>query len=328
MSVISTIPTLRARANSPMRRLLLAIVGAASFSTHTLPALADVVRLENGQTLEGDAVEANGQVTIHSAVGTISLPASLVAGIERGPSLERQAEERLRSLRPNDVERRVELALELEDAGSRTLARRIFAEVLESDADHPVARRALGYLRCGEEWLNDEDCHRKRGHVLHDGEWVSADRLPMLQLLEQQRRQNDMERLRAQIHAETARLEGERQAAAQAYASQADTFGNPFDPTYSAGVGVPFWPGYPVYGTPLHPFAPGHGFRNDRFGHDGRFHGGRGGFDHGRGSDRGGRHVDRGGVHLRGGQPPRPLVPRTNRSTLAPPRAASSPGRR
>jgi len=261
------------------------------------PASADLVRLKNGQTLEGDAVEVDGQVKIHSAVGTIGFPADLVLRIERGDSLERQAGKRLQALAPNDVEGRVQLALDLQKAGANTLAQRIFESVLARDPDHPTARRALGYVRCEEEWTTVEDCHRLHGNVLYQGRWVSAQERTALEELDHARRQSDLERLRADIQIESARLQAERDAASMSYG--AGGYGNYdgyYDPYYFGGA--PYYPYYPIYG-----FDP---IRDrNRPVHHGDF--GRGG------------QIDRpGGLHHQGGQPPRPLAPQVHTGTRTP----------
>lgn len=302
----------------PTRGSLLAAAAVVVLAHAGSAARADLVHLRNGQKLEGDAVEANGEVSIRSAVGTIGVPASIVLRIERAPSRENRAVERLRALRPDDVDARVALAVELHDAGSNTLAQRIFGEVLERDPDHPVARRALGYVRCDEQWLTEQECHRRRGDVLHDGQWVSADQRLLLERLEHERRQSSLERLRAEMQVEAARLEVERQNAALAYESGgagADPFGYPYDPYYGGAVGVPFWPGVPVVG---HGGFGRHGGSGHQF--DGR--GPRVGQGFRGGADRG-RHL--GPLHHRGGQPPRPLVSRQNTSTLRAHRSAVPP---
>ena len=163
------------------------------------------------------STEADGQVKVRSAGGTIGFPADLVLRIERGDGLERQAAKRLQAMAPNDVEGRVELALELEQAGASTLAQRILESVLDLDPDHPAARRALGYVRCDDEWTTDEECHRRRGEVLYQGRWVGSDEHAALEALDHARRANELERLRSEIQLESARLQADRAAASMSY---------------------------------------------------------------------------------------------------------------
>jgi hypothetical protein len=269
------------------------------------PGLADVVRLKNGQSLEGDVTEAGGQVTIRSAGGTIGFPTSIVASIERGDSVEKQAIERLQALGPTDVEGRVELALELEEKGATTLAQRIYESVLDRDPDHPVARRALGHVRCDDAWTTDEECHRRRGEVLYQGQWVGTQERAALEALEHERRRNDLERLRSEIQLESARLQADRAAAAASYGD----YGY-YDPYYFGGL--PYYPGYyPIYGGGGRFDGRFDRRFDDRF--DGRHPAHHGGFDRG-GSP---RRIE-GGLHHRGGQPARPLAPTHARNTMAP----------
>ena len=268
------------------------------------------MRLKNGQSLEGDVTEADGQVKIRSAGGTIGFPADLVLRIERGEGVERQASKRLQALAPNDVEGRVDLALELQQVGATTLAQRIFESVLYLDPDHPAARRALGYVRCDDEWASEEDCHRRHGEVQYQGRWIGSDEHAALEALDHARRTNELERLRSEIQLESARLQAERAAAEMSYG---DDYGYPYDPYYFGGT--PYYPGYgPIYGY-------GGGIRNGgRFpDHHGRSGGGRQ-FGHpGRPGTVDGRRVQ-GGLHHAGGQPARPLMPTHSSHTLSPPR--------
>jgi hypothetical protein len=275
------------------------------------PAAADVVRLKNGQSLEGDVIESGGQVKIRSAGGTIGFPADIVLRIERGEGVEKQAVKRLQSLSPNDVEGRVDLALELQEAGATTLAQRIFESVLNLDPDHPTARRALGYVRCEDDWTSDEECHHRRGEVLYQGRWVGTEEHRALEALEHERRRSDLERLRSEIQVESARLEADR--AAMSY----NDYGSPYyDPYYFGGV--PYYPGYyPFYGSGVG--RPGGRF-DGRF--DGRHPAHHGGFDRGGRSNRFGPGHDgrrvQGGLHHAGGQPARPLTPTHSTNSLAP----------
>ena len=269
-----------------------------------------MVRLKNGQSLEGEVTEVDGQVKVRSAGGTIGFPADIVLRIERGDSIERQAAKRLQAMAPNDVDGRVELALELEEAGASTLAQRILESVLDLDPDHPAARRALGYVRCGEEWTTDDECHRQQGEVLYQGRWVGSEERTALEALDHARRANELERLRSEIQLESARLQADRAAASMSYGGDYDYY----DP-YNFG-GVPYYPGYaPFYGY------GGGALTGGRF-EPGRFPDHHGRLDHGRRVGHPGSVGGRfqGGLHHQGGQPARPLTPTHARHSLSPPR--------
>jgi hypothetical protein len=236
-----------------------------------------------------------------SKARSIGFPADLVARIERGDSLEEQAMERLRGLAPNDIQGRIDLAVELDRAGATTLAQRIYQAVLDRDPDDPTARRALGYVSCDDQWLTEEECHRSRGEVLYQGNWVSADQRSMLEALDQERRKSELERLRSDIEVESARLRAEREAAATSYGG-----GGYYDPYYDPyyyGGGYPYYPYYPGVVPPLRPIR-GDGDRRI----DGKFP-----VHHG-------RQTTSPPQHHRGGQPARPLTPTQTRSSMAPPR--------
>jgi hypothetical protein len=311
--------------STPVSRTRVLRFAAATLAAATVaaagagPLRADVVRLKNGQSLEGEVIEAGGQVKIRSAAGTIGFPADLVLRIERGEGTEKQALQRLQSLAPTDVAGRVQLAIELQEAGSTTLAQRIFESVLLRDPDQPTARRALGYVRCGDEWRTDEECHHRRGQVLYQGRWISTDERSTLEELDHARRQGELERLRANIEIESARLQAERDAASMSYD---DGYGNPYYDPYYYGGGVPYYPYYGYGGGGWSPirggFRPGHDGPGD-----GRFPGQ--GFpprvDHfGAAGQR--RTV---GLHHQGGQPPRPIQPQHVTHTMAPPQSSHAP---
>jgi hypothetical protein len=171
--------------------------------------------------------------------------------------------------------------------------------VLDRDPDDPTARRALGYVRCEDEWLSAEDCHRSRGEVLYQGQWVTADQKAAFDALDSERRRNELERLRSQIEVESARLQAEREAASMSYYGGGGYDPYYYDPFYG---GYPYYPVYPGIGVP--PLRPirGDGDRGHRPIHHGNVGGGQGG-----------------GVHRQGGGAP----PRANTgSRSAPTRSA------
>lgn len=217
-----------------------------------LPAArADVAVLENGNRLEGSVEELpSGEVAIHSALGTLRLPAHLVARIERGTSLEEEARAALDRLSPQDVEARYRLALRLRGEGAGTMARRVLEEILRLEPDHAGARRELGYVQCDGEWLPEDRCHELRGEVHYEGRWIDASEWALLRRLEMEREESRLAQLRAEARLEAARLAEQRRL---------DLF-SPYPyyypPFFGTGVVVPFLTPRPLPPEKARPPAP------------------------------------------------------------------------
>ena len=143
----------------------------------SLPAAAwaDRVYLTNGRVLDGQARELpNGMIEVQLSYGTLALPATRVKRIVEAETLVEVVHETLDRLDKDDAEGRYRLARALDSKGENTLAQHFYQQVLEIDPDHEGARRKLGYQRLGDDWLSDEEVHRRRGEVRFRGEWVSA----------------------------------------------------------------------------------------------------------------------------------------------------------
>lgn len=189
------------------------------------PTLADEIWLTNGRLLTGEArVAADGGVEVFSAAGSMTLPARLVARIERTPSVERLVEARRAFLPPGDSEALYQLGRWASEQGAATLARRIFEDVLALDGDHPGARRLLGYRRHQDRWVSESEYHALRGEVYFRGAWQPGSEVQRVLAWETATAQAQAERhreaaWRARQEAEYARLEADlaRQAAVDDY---------------------------------------------------------------------------------------------------------------
>ena len=84
-------------------------------------------------------------------------------------------ERRLEALDTHDVAAAYKLALELEAAGAHALARKAYEIVIGIDAEHPAARRALGYEKIGDRWLAGDELQRAKGFVRYEGAWMTAE---------------------------------------------------------------------------------------------------------------------------------------------------------
>jgi hypothetical protein len=118
------------------------------------PAPADVFHLRSGATLDGQLVEQDQeQYTIRTAVAVVRVPVSAVERIEKAPSP--FDEYNLRVARAADTpEDQTALAAWCEEQGLRAERRRHLLRAIELNADYAPARRALGYVRVGELWVD------------------------------------------------------------------------------------------------------------------------------------------------------------------------------
>ncbi len=137
-------------------------------------ASADVVRLRNGDILEGKAADLGESVRVTTAEGTLELPWASVEVVD----LERTAAEVLAEKRAavpaGDAKALFAVGLWAERQGLFAEAREVFGAVVALDGDHAAAREALGEGRTAEGWKKGADLLRSRGFVLHDGRWMLA----------------------------------------------------------------------------------------------------------------------------------------------------------
>lgn len=108
-----------------------------------------------------------------SCAGASFVPGSAARAGEDG--VRAGLEGRLAALAERDAGAAVRLALELEAAGASDLAAQAYERAVAVDADHRVARRALGYERVGERWLRGDDLMRAKGFIRHAGTWMMAE---------------------------------------------------------------------------------------------------------------------------------------------------------
>lgn len=162
-----------------------------------LPARGDVLRLSNGEALEGkiEEDEPGKPVRIRLDRGTLDIPRASVAGIERGPTRRDQYEERRKALGPG-AGPRYELGLWCRKLGLEEEAGREFQEAIRIDPGHVPSREALGHERVGGAWLDPVEAKRAKGFVLVDGKWLSPEE-----------REREIERLSREIEGWKVRAE-------------------------------------------------------------------------------------------------------------------------
>ncbi len=219
------------------------------------PAGADLVLLDNGNSFEGVVTEVTAsQVRLRLAYGELTLPLSLVRRIERSATdLEEYfaRADRLSDLEPAAAADWLELAGWATRRGiehgaiqaAKTAAR------LDPHLEGLAPRmRALGYVLDEEldRWMPYEELMRRRGFLLLEGEWISADELAA--------RDRAREAISRQREA-AAREERLAQAVELLALSQVERVREPREAP--PALVVPSY-GYPVAVFPAGWFEPGH----------------------------------------------------------------------
>jgi len=116
-------------------------------------AAADIFHLTGGGRIEGELVSsAQGQYEILTPIGTVRLPADSVERIEPAPSPMQDYRDRAAGT-PDTAEDQYQLALWCADRGLHQYKRQHLLRAIELDPDHAAARRALGFVRVGDWWV-------------------------------------------------------------------------------------------------------------------------------------------------------------------------------
>ena len=165
----------------------LLIPAALTVLVAAAPGRADEVHLKDGKVTRGRVVEETEEVVVVEVrtgeiTGRVQIPRENVARIERGETREearqKEYQKRLAAARVDpSAEAWAELAVWVEAQGSMSkTAREAWQKVLEIDDGHEAARRALGYVRLGNEWMTKEDAYLRKGWVYKDGKWTPGER--------------------------------------------------------------------------------------------------------------------------------------------------------
>ena len=162
----------------PLLFLLLALLWA-------LPALGDVLVLDDGRRIEGTIVkETSKEVVIDSKFGTLTFSRDQIVDIERGKTRDQIYEEKLAAAKTADDF--FALGEWCEAHKLRRRGEKHFKKAVELDPDHAGARRKLGFVRYKDEWLTpaERDARQKadfeaemkaKGLVRHGEQWVTPE---------------------------------------------------------------------------------------------------------------------------------------------------------
>jgi hypothetical protein len=124
------------------------------------PLAADQILLSNGGVLEGEVLERNEHTfRLRTVAGIVTVPAEAIAAIEAGPSVFDEYEER-RAAMTDCPAAHVDQATWCERNGLVAERRVHLHRAIELDPDCESARRALGYVRVGNLWVDGRPTER------------------------------------------------------------------------------------------------------------------------------------------------------------------------
>ena len=135
-------------------------------------ASADVVRLRNGDILEGKAVDLGESVQVETASGRLELPWSSVEVIDRKATPADLLAARRAAVKDDDARGLFALALWCERQGLVEEARSLCEKVVALDPSHEAARAALGEGKTAAGWKKGDALLAARGFVRRDGKWL------------------------------------------------------------------------------------------------------------------------------------------------------------
>jgi len=140
--------------------ILSGLTVVAAISLTAVVAEADIFHLRGGGTIEGQVLERKGDVIIlRVGGGEIGLATNLIERQEKTPSPIQQYRQRV-AASANTAAGHVALARWCSRKLLSEQARKHYQLALELDGDNAAARRALGYVRCGDKWLTGQQARQ------------------------------------------------------------------------------------------------------------------------------------------------------------------------
>lgn len=139
------------------------------------PAAADVLELKDGRVVEGVVQLRKADALVLSRFGTASIPRDQIVRHVKGPSVDAQVRDHLKTLDKDDAEGRMRLADWLKQLGRPSEAEALAREVLDRDPEHRAAHMLLGHERFRGRWMTPDEAQRARGLEKHGAQWYTPD---------------------------------------------------------------------------------------------------------------------------------------------------------
>ncbi|MEZ6184369.1 MAG: DUF1570 domain-containing protein [Planctomycetota bacterium] len=158
-----------------MRRFVVFFAVLAVVATPLVALAKDVIYKVDGGKLKGDILrESRSSVTIRTLGGTVTVPRTEIAKVERDGDIFRAFDEKKAKLekRPS-AEGWFEFGTWCQQQGLYPEAIDAFHETLALDSDHDDARWELGYRRLAGRWVTTNEYFEAKGFVRYQGRWVT-----------------------------------------------------------------------------------------------------------------------------------------------------------
>jgi hypothetical protein len=190
-------------------------------------AAADVVKLRNGDILEGKATDLGESVQVVSGDSTLELPWSRVQVIDRASTAADELKTRRAEVKDGDAKGLFALALWCQRQGMVAEAKDLAAKVIALDAENAGARSMLGEEKVcppcgpcpeGSGWKKGDDLLAAKGFTARGGKWVLKEEAEALDRRAAAEREATAEEKRAAKLLESL---GDRTPAVRAYAVEA-----------------------------------------------------------------------------------------------------------
>jgi hypothetical protein len=211
--------------NRSAKRFLAGVAAAVFLAGGT--AAADVVRLRNGDILEGRATDLGESVQVVTGETTVEIPWSRVQVIDRASTSAGELKTRRASVKDGDAKGLFALALWCQRQGMAAEAKELAEKVVALDARNPGARALLGEERvcppcpsCPEgcDWKKGDALLAAKGFAVRDGKWILREEAEALDRRAATLREATEEEKRAAKLLESL---GDRTPAVRAYAGEA-----------------------------------------------------------------------------------------------------------
>ncbi|HEY6878543.1 MAG TPA: hypothetical protein VI299_11020 [Polyangiales bacterium] len=193
-------------------------------------ARADVVYLQGGRVLEGNATVDGDKVIVELESGRVTFERTDVVRIDEAKSALDEARSREKKLANGDVAGMLELADFCRDHDLPARERALLERIVAREPNHAEARRRLGYVREGDVWVLRTEQVRKE------------------QLAQRARREEELEHKRQQLALEEASLERDRAEAELKRARSELAQQRATQPAPSYPLNYPSW--YSPYAVP------------------------------------------------------------------------------
>ncbi len=201
-----------------MRGLRLLACGAAAAAVLAGSAAADVVRLRNGDILEGKAKDLGESVQVVSGASTVELPWASVEVIDRDATAAGDLAARRAQVKDDDARGLLALALWCGRQGLASEARDLAGKVAALDPENAGAREILGQQKADGAWKGGDALMEAKGFVRRGGTWVLKAEAEVQDRASARERAATEEEKRAARNLEAL---GDRSPAVRSYAAEA-----------------------------------------------------------------------------------------------------------